>query len=263
MNFRWTLWSLASPSQLILFSLVVGLLLLAFRRSALAKPFLWFGGVGLVLFGLLPTSIYLANLLETRFPQPALPDRVDGIVLLAGAEKPAASQAYGVPQVGRSGGRYVALLSLAERYPDARIVYSGGPLREVGKGPLETQPAVGQRILQGVGLDGRTVTFDESSRDTCLSGRNARAVANPRAGETWVLVTSALHMPRTVACFRAGGWPDIVPQPADYRSVLGGWNLGSVQVALNLALLDEAAHEWLGLLFYRLTGRTHELLPAP
>ena len=165
--------------------------------------------------------------------------------------------------MGRSGGRYVALLILADRHSDARIVYSGGPRREVGKGALETQPAVGARILQSVGLGVRTVTFDEASRDTCSSGRNARAVAQPRAGEVWVLVTSALHMPRSVACFRAGGWPDIVPQPADYRSVVGGWNLGSVQVASNLALLDEAAHEWLGLLFYRVTGRTRELLPSP
>jgi uncharacterized SAM-binding protein YcdF (DUF218 family) len=263
MSWRWLLWSVISPSQLILFSLLVGLVLLSLRRGAWAKPFLWFGGVGLGLFGLLPTSIYLANALETRFPQPTLPAHVDGIVLLSGAEKPVASQAYGEPQLGRSAGRYVTVLTLAKRHPEARIVYSGGPRREPGKSPLETQAAVGERVLRDVGLDPRRVRFDEDSADTCASGRNARTIAQPRAGEVWVLVTTALHMPRSVACFRARGWPEIVPQPADYRSVLGGWNLGSLQVASNLALLDEAAHEWLGLLFYRLTGRTDELLPAP
>jgi uncharacterized SAM-binding protein YcdF (DUF218 family) len=264
MSFRWALWSLTSPSQLILASLAVGLLLLMIRRAPRsARVLLWFGGLGLVAFGLLPTSMYLANVLETRFPQPTLPSRVDGIVLLAGAERPAASEAYGQPQVGRWGGRYLTMLQLAQRYPEARIVYSGGARRQPGKGPLETQSAVAERIFRGVGIDPRRVTFDEHSTDTCVSGRNSYIAAGPRDGEVWVLVTSALHMPRSVACFRAGGWPDIVAQPAAYASVAGGWNLGSVQVASNLELLDAAAHEWLGLLFYRVTGRTDEFLPAP
>jgi len=264
MSLRWALWALASPSQLILASLALGLLLLLLRRAPRSsRILLWFGGLGLLVFGLLPTSIYLANILETRFPQPTLPSRVDGIVLLAGAERPAASEAYGQPQVGRWGGRYLTLLELAQRNPDARIVYSGGARQQPGKGPLETQAAVGERILRDVGVDLSRVTFDEGSTDTCLSGRNAHALAQPREGEVWVLVTSALHVPRSVACFRAGGWGDIIPQPAGYASVTGGWNLGSVQVASNLELLDDAAHEWLGLLFYRTTGRTDELLPAP
>jgi uncharacterized SAM-binding protein YcdF (DUF218 family) len=76
-------------------------------------------------------------------------------------------------------------------------------------------------------------------------------------------VTSALHMPRTIACFRAAGWHDILAQPADYQAVPGQWNAGSVQIARNLLLLDAAAHEWLGLAFYRLTGRTAEIYPVP
>ena len=264
MSFRWVVWSLLSPSQLILAALVVGLSLLLLQRAPRStRVLLWFGGLGLIVFGLLPTSIYLANILETRFPQPNLPARVDGVVLLAGAERPVAAQAYGQPQVGQSGGRYLTLLQLAQRYPNARIVYSGGRRKQPGRGPLETQAAVAERIFRDVGIDPVRVTFDERSTDTCASGRNVHTAAKPREGEVWVLVTSALHMPRSVACFRAGGWPDIVPQPADYASVAGGWNLGSVQVASNLELLDAAAHEWLGLLFYRLTGRTEELLPRP
>ena len=70
-------------------------------------------------------------------------------------------------------------------------------------------------------------------------------------------------MPRTIACFRAAGWTNIVPQPADYRVALGVWNSGSFQIADNLALLDDATHEWLGLAYYRLSGSTRELFPGP
>ena len=90
-----------------------------------------------------------------------------------------------------------------------------------------------------------------------------RQLVQPRPGETWVVVTSAMHMPRTVACFRAAGWGDVIPYPTDFKVVLGDWDAGTVQVADNLALLDAALHEWIGLAYYRLTGRTQEWFPAP
>jgi hypothetical protein len=54
-----------------------------------------------------------------------------------------------------------------------------------------------------------------------------------------------------------------VAQPADFGVALGRWDYNSFRVTANLMLLDEAAHEWLGLAYYRLTGRTRELFPAP
>ena len=147
MSIRWLLWSLLSPSQLILFSIAVGIALFALGRMRPARILLLAGGAALVVFGLLPTSIYLANLLETRFPQPVLPDRVDGIVLLAGAETPAASQAYGEPQVGARGSRYVTLLRLADRIvvqltPDAAVRREAA-LKEIAKA---TKRKPGQKI---------------------------------------------------------------------------------------------------------------------
>jgi uncharacterized SAM-binding protein YcdF (DUF218 family) len=88
-------------------------------------------------------------------------------------------------------------------------------------------------------------------------------LAAPQPGEVWIVVTSAIHLQRTIACFRAAGWTDIIAQPADYRVTLGSWTTGTLQVVENLAILDDAAHEWLGLAYYRLTGRTQEFFPRP
>jgi uncharacterized SAM-binding protein YcdF (DUF218 family) len=66
-----------------------------------------------------------------------------------------------------------------------------------------------------------------------------------------------------VACFRAAGWGDVLPYPTDFKVVLGGWDAGTIQVADNLALLDAALHEWIGLVYYRLTGRIAEIFPGP
>lgn len=263
MSIRWLLWSLLSPSQLILLSLLIGAVLLALRRPRSARWFTLIGGAGLLLFGLLPTSIYLSHPLEARFPQPRLPAEVTGIVLLSGAERPSASERFGEPQVGAHGGRYVTTLRLAARFPQARIVFTGGSRREQGKGPLETQTAVAAAILGSVGLDPKRITFEEHSTDTCDNASNTYALVRPQPGETWIVVTSAMHMPRTIACFRAAGWTGIVAQPADYWAVPGSWNLGSFQVAANLTGFDTAVHEWAGLTYYRLVGRTREWFPAP
>jgi len=259
---RWLAWSLASPSQLLVVATVAGAaLVMAGRGGRSARLLLGAGVAGLLLFGVLPTASYLGHVLETRFPLPQLPRHVDGILLLAGAERPSASVVHGEPQVGASGGRYLTALRLARLHPEARVVFVGGQRRKPGRGPDETQAAVGRQILYGAGLDPRRVTWEGRSGDTCDGAQHARALAQPRATETWVVVTSAIHMPRTMACFRAAGWPEVVPHGADYQTAVGRWSSGSFQVARNLELLDLAAHEWLGLAYYRLSGRTREFMP--
>lgn len=262
---RWLVWSLASPSQVIAATIIAGSALLAIGRGRgrLARLLVVAGAGGLLLFGCLPTAHYLAYPLEQRFPASELPDDVAGIILIGGGERVAASEAYGEPQLNAHGSRYVAALRLAARYPGAQLVSTGGPMVEPGKGPLGTHSAVAAAILDRVGLDPGRVRYDTFSRDTCAHPANTRALVQPQPGETWVVVSSAMHMPRVMACFRAAGWDDVVPYPTDYRVVLGRWSPGTFQVAANLALLDFAAHEWVGLAYYRMTGRTRELFPAP
>lgn len=257
------LWNLLSPSQLLLIALVAGAVLLATGRMRLGR---WLAGLaiaGLLAFGVLPGAAYLARPLQLRFPQPALPERVDGIVLLTGAEFTDESEAVGLPQFGRHGDRYVSTLRLAARYPAARIVVSGSPIGADGRSVLGSQTGVAKTILLDVGVDPRRLVIEQQSANTCDSARNTRALVQPRAGEHWVVVTSAMHMPRTIACFRAAGWTDIIPQPDDYEAFPAFDNLGAVRVISRLTLLDLAAHEWLGLIYYRVSGRTTELFPAP
>lgn len=272
MGLRWLVWPLVAPSQLLIGLAMAGglLLLLAPRRlgppsgvqragRALAAA----GGLGLLLLGLFPTSHYLALPLATRFPVPVLPDDVAGIILLAGSERQHVSDAYGEPQTGSHGSRYLTALRLAQRYPEARVVFSGGPREAPGMGALGTQTAVAAAILGSIDLDPARLAFDDKSFDTCDHPANVRALARPRPGETWVVVTSAMHMPRTMACFRAAGWPEVVPYPTDHQLLEVGWVAADFRIHRNLGLLDDAAHEWLGLAYYRLSGRIAEFFPAP
>lgn len=263
MNLRNVFWQLASPSQLLLLAPLVGAMFVAagFRRTG--RVIIGLAMAALVAFGLLPGSAFVARPLETRFPQPVLPDSISGMVLLTGAESTAASAVSGLPQLGSHANRYVAVLRLATRYPAARIVVSGEPLVRPGQPELDSQTAVANAILRDLGVDPKRVTFEQRSWDTCDNARNTRSLVDPRPGETWVLVTSAMHMPRAVACFRAVGWGDVVPLPDAYQAVPGFDRPRAFRIVDNLQLLDEALHEWVGLAYYRVTGRTEELFPAP
>jgi uncharacterized SAM-binding protein YcdF (DUF218 family) len=205
--------------------------------------------VALVLvLGLLPTGWLLLRPLETRFPIPSGITDVDGIVVLAGSEQVELSELYSQPQLGSAGDRLTTFLMLAAAHPSARLVHSG----------FREEPAARELIL-GAGVAPSRIVFDDRARNTCGSATEVRALVGPQHGDRWLLVTSASHMPRAVACFRAVGW-DIVPYPADFGTDPSPW---SSDLVGNLDALDTAAHEWVGLLYYRLLGRTDDLYPAP
>jgi uncharacterized SAM-binding protein YcdF (DUF218 family) len=117
--------------------------------------------------------------------------------------------------------------------------------------------------LEALGVAHNRITAEEQSRNTIENAVFSRLVAQPKPGERWLLVTSAYHMPRAVAAFRAAGFP-VEAYPVDWRTrgpIDALTPFGSLSDGLQRT--DAAVHEWIGLLAYRLSGRTKELFPAP
>jgi uncharacterized SAM-binding protein YcdF (DUF218 family) len=105
--------------------------------------------------------------------------------------------------------------------------------------------------------------MERRSRNTLENAEFTKALLAPKAGERWLLVTSAFHMPRSVGLFRKAGFA-IEPYPVDWR--VGG--RGDLFALNNIALdglgrTDTAMREWMGLIAYRATGKIDELLPGP
>jgi uncharacterized SAM-binding protein YcdF (DUF218 family) len=254
-------WLVASPTSILTILLGVGLIAAAAGRRRGAIRCLGVAAALLLLVAILPLGAWLLLPLEERFDRPEpMPERVDGIILLGGAVQPSLSAARGVPALNDLAERLTAFLALARRHEDARLVFTGGSGALFGSPMSEAE--VARDLLEGLGLPPERVTWEDRSRDTYENAVFSLALAEPRAGETWLLVTSAMHMPRAVGAFRAAGWPALLPYPSDYLTKPRP-DLLDFDLASGLFLLDRAAHEWTGLVAYRLMGRSTALFPAP
>ncbi|HVS24315.1 MAG TPA: YdcF family protein [Gammaproteobacteria bacterium] len=241
------IWLLLKPSHLLAYTAVLGVVL---WRRPIGRRLLVAAAMLVIVLGVLPTAWFVLSPLETRFLRPEDPGRVDGIVVLAGEEPARLSEVYGQPL---NPSRLMTFLMLARRFPDARLVHSGDTAEPFG------QSALARELLLGAGIASERIVFEDRSRTTCDSPRAVRELVKPEPAERWLLVTSAYHLPRAVACYRAAGW-DVIAYPADYRRQKSPWYFGLTE---NLGDFDDAVHEWIGLLYYRLRGLTSELFPRP
>ena len=254
-------WLFAEPSNFLILLLVASLVLERLHRPRAAHALVAVATVSLVAIFLLPVDQWIAAPLENRFAPAVPPPCVDGILLLTGGEFPTISASRDSPTTDAAG-RYAAATDLLRRYPQARLVISGGS-PYVFEDNEHPEAAVGSAYLGELGVDGSRVTLEPRSRTTWENFVLARGVAKPKPGETWLLVTRAIHMPRAMGIAQALDWP-MLAWPTDYLTPAPGsppilW----LRASTSLARVDAAIKEWIGLAAYRLTGRTAALLPAP
>ena len=248
---------LETPSDLLLLLLLFGLAAFPFaRRTGMAMAAL--AALLFLFITLFPVAAWVSAPLENRFPRPqTLPERVDGIIVLGGAVDPVATARRGIPSLNSAAERMTEFVRLAKKYPDARLMFSGGSGR-LGALPSFTEADAARLFFAQQGLDAGRVLFENKSRNTYENVAFSKALAHPRSGQIWLLISSAEDMPRSVGIFRKVGWP-IVAVPVAYKSDMpNSYTLGD-----NLFQLDHAAHEWLGLVVYYLTGKTDALFPTP
>ncbi len=193
--------------------------------------------------------------LEQHYPANPNLDDVAGIVVLGGGEVATRSAHWDQPQVNEAGDRYLATISLARRFPGAFVLFAGGNGSLRDKELAEAD--VAEKLFLAAGVSRDRLILEGTSRNTAENARNALALRDPGTSGTWVLVTSAFHMPRAVEAFCAAGWSDLAPWPTDYRGDAFADGLGW-DLAGNLTSLETVLREQVGLLAYRLTGRADQ-----
>lgn len=248
-----------APSNFLVLAGLLGVALALLRWPKSGWSFLATGILGLALAGWSPLGPVLLMTLEDRFPKQEIPSAITGIVMLGGAVDVHITQARGSEAWNDQAERITVVAELANKFPEARIILSGGS----GHPDAISESSIAKQALAAMGIPEVRMELETRSRNTCENALESVITAKPKANEVWLLVTSASHMPRAVGCFRAANFP-VTPFPVDYHT-RGSEDLRRIQpsIADGLAQVDLAAHEWVGLLTYRVAGLTRELFPGP
>jgi uncharacterized SAM-binding protein YcdF (DUF218 family) len=254
-------WLLASPDSLFLIALCAGAVLTFTRwRRAGVGILVAMTAIGVVV-ATVPFGTWLLIPLENRYPTTTnLPARVDGIVVLGGAVRQQITAVRGQPALTGAAERMTEFVALARRHPEARLVFTGGSGSLFDQSLKET--LVARALFAQLGLDVSRIVFEDRSRNTYENAVMTRRLVAPRLGETWVLITSAMHMPRAHGAFAAAGWR-VIPYPVDYQTTgTYDWGFG-FSLSGGLDGIAYALHEWIGLVAYRAMGWTDAIFPAP
>ncbi len=254
------IWFLVNPMTVAFFVLSAGTALLFTRRWRAGRVIVATTVTISLVVMVVPVGTWLYRVLEYRFPQPTLPAHVDGIIVLGGEIQSKLSLAHGQPVIGEGAARLLAFADLARRYPDAKLIFTGGSgeLLDQSHTEAEAMPLA----LKAIGLDPSRVIFENRSRNTYENAVFTRALAQPAPGETWIMITSAFHVPRAIGCFRRAGFP-VIPYPVDYRTLLTQWDDFGINFDRGFSSMTGPVKEFIGLAAYRWAGYTTALFPAP
>lgn len=253
-------WGVLSPSNLLIILLALATTLVLMNKMSAAKriliPLTLVSGVLLVY----PVSDFMMYPLESQFSKPiVLPKKIDGIIVLGGGEQLKQSLSWQTQELGEGGDRYFAAISLARKYPDTFVIFSGGNnlLSLQGKGK---EGHIAYQVLTKLGLEQQRLIIDTKARNTYENFVLLQRLL-PKQNGNYLLVTSAYHMPRAVGIARQQSI-NIIPYPVDYRSnvpALRRWDFSFFE---HLQVLEPAWKEWIGLTVYYFSGKTTQWLPS-
>ena len=222
-------------------------------------------GLGLVwLFAMPVTSRQLIWGLEEQAAAltPAEIPTADAVVVLGGGLRPALAPRRGV-EVSEGGDRLLTGVRLLRQNKAPLLVASGGRVSFTSGDPAPPEAYWARDLALELGLPADRILLNPGSRTTAEEARDIGALGRQRGWRRVLLVTSAFHMPRSLATFRQRSGLTVIPVACDYqlpsRVNVGRTTPSRVFLDLSpdaaaLALSSLALKEHLGLLLYRLKG---------
>jgi uncharacterized SAM-binding protein YcdF (DUF218 family) len=213
--------------------------------------------VPLVIFTIacMPAVAYLAiGSLEWYYP-PRLdrPEQVEAIVVLSGGMRPPNEVRLRAELSEDTLVRCVEGIRLYHQAEPCPIVVTGGKVDPNTPGPALAEMMREFLLAQGVAPEDLLV--EDRARTTFENARFTAELLRERDIHRIVLVTDAMHMLRAQRCFLAQGI-EVEPFGCRYRATQSGWSPGNFLPSPGAARgIQQAAHEWLGIIWYWLHDR--------
>ena len=193
------------------------LLLAAWIACRKAKARCWIAGVIILLYlcSVRAVSDAIIKPLENAYPQPAVSElkNARAIVILAGGSYDGVPDFDGIGQDSESSTVRLAAGLRLHRVLHLPIIYSGGRLHDY----TDTEANIGYRFLRACGVEEKNLIKEDRSRNTAENAKFTKEICKQKQFDKVVLVTSAFHMPRSVAFFEREG-VEVIPYPTDYRT---------------------------------------------
>ncbi len=194
-----------------------------------------------------------------QIPAGELPT-ADAIVVLGGATKSAFPPRPGV-DVSEEGDRVLYGAQLYREGKAPLVIASGGRIAWRGGGPSESADMA--EILKTLGVPTTAILQDPTSLNTYQNAVNVRQIMKERGIRRVLLVTSAMHMPRSLRIFQRQGI-EAIPAPTDFLvTQQESEEPNSSPQATALSLLPDVDRlekttrvlkEYIGMVIYRLRG---------
>ncbi len=221
--------------------------------------------IALGLFVVLLTSnawvsrIMLSSLESQNIPTGELPT-AQAIVVLGGATKSAYAPRTTV-DLSEAGDRVLYAAQLYRQKKAPLIIASGGRIDWYGGGTPESEDIA--KLLTFMGVKAEDILQDPTSLNTYQNAVNVKKILLERNIDRILLVTSAMHMPRSLAIFKHQDI-ETVAAPTDFLVTRGELeSIGSTPKSAILNLLPDsrnlenftlALKEYIGMIVYRLRG---------
>ncbi|MCS7246635.1 MAG: YdcF family protein [Anaerolineales bacterium] len=231
---------------------------LLYRFPRLSRSMVWTAFLLLWLGGNRLVAYHLARALEWQYLPPESVPEVEVMVVLGGGTLAAAPPRV-MPEVNGAGDRLLYAARLYHEGKAAKILLSGGAIEWYT--PSSPNPAAEMAsLLQWMGVPEEALILEGHSQNTLQNAQFSKAILEKMGVHRILLVTSAMHMPRSVRAFERQGF-EVIPAPTDYTVTQSGWQrmttptlanllLNLIPTADNLSLTTRALKEILGTTVY-------------
>ncbi|WP_414584383.1 YdcF family protein [Scytonema sp. PCC 10023] len=205
-------------------------------------------------------SRLLVQSLEWQNLPPIEIPTAEAIVVLGGATRSALPPRPSV-DLNEAGDRVIYAGQLYREKKAPVIILSGGRINWKGSGSPESADMAS--ILTSIGIPEAAIVQEPEALNTYENAVNVKKILVSRGIRRVLLVTSAIHMPRSLLIFRRQGI-DAIPTPTDFLISEGDLQelTSTPKAALlnvlpdvdNLNLFTAALKEYVGIFAYRLRG---------
>ena len=261
---------LIQPLNIFFCVMWIGLILLLFNRIFYSILLISISTIFLTIITILPITQWITIPLEQRFPIPIIDKPPYGIIVLGGAEKIYLTSEYNQVSLNSSAERLIIFNELSKKYPNSKLIFSGGGKNIINKkrdfkvkeSYISSESDVAKLFLNSVDNVSSKIFYEEKSSNTFENALNIRDIIGINSNKHWILITSAISMPRAFGTFEKAGI-NVTPYPVDYKygKYIKNFTLNFNFTARN-QLLNNAIYEWVGLIYYKLLNRTDSFFPG-